>query len=484
MKKLISLIAAVAILATCLAVMPMTSLAAGKGDVNNDGKITTADVRKILVMVTTEATATEQQIYWGDYNVNGSLDTTDARTLLEFTLNMIDTTAPDYSKPTGDDWWGEHSIAVLGDSISFGAGVTDSIAESSYVGLVKKAVAAANGGNMNYGFTSAYPSLWTNPRTDEIHAWPERTKNSGSNDWICDYDETTGLGGEDGHRLVSVAMTSVTMWSMLTYELQDQYKDDYEYFCVYYQAKPNAGNFAIADGNGGEVPDIHGSKSYIDASKNTTATTDETRRSAFYRLSDCPDGKIRICAGSQTNADHPISITGIGYYKNLDEETVTFNNYSRGGLSLQRVEDVVLDQVAASDTLIFALGYNDIHFYLDKVQDGTFAERIDYLIKKCNENGTNVIVNDDVWFNEYMYKNTNKWDDARIENFRVWHTYLKDQLKRLARETNGIYIDQQNVIGSDKILAELNSAGADGVHPPKAGHAMMAENVIEALGLN
>ena len=44
MKKLISLIAAVAILATCLAVMPMTSLAAGKGDVNNDGNVNNRDL--------------------------------------------------------------------------------------------------------------------------------------------------------------------------------------------------------------------------------------------------------------------------------------------------------------------------------------------------------------------------------------------------------------------------------------------------------
>ena len=483
MKKLISLIAAAAILMACVASFPMTSLAAGKGDVNKDGKVNTADVRELLMIVATEKTPTEQQMYWGDYNINNTLDTTDARTLLDITLRAESNKAPVYATPTGSDCWGERSIAVLGDSISFGAGVTDSIAESSYVGLVKKAVAAANGGNMNYGFTSAYPSLWTSPRTDEIHAWPERTSTNGKTDWICDYDETTGLGGEDGHRLVSVAMTSITRWSMLTYELQDEYKDDYNYFCVYYQARPDAGNFAIADGNQGEVPDINGSKAYINAAANTTSTTNETRRTAFYRLSDCPDGKIRICAGSATDADHPITITGIGYYKDLNEETITFNNYSRGGLSLQRVKDVVLDQVASADTLIFALGYNDIHFYLDKVQDGTFSERIDYLIKKCNENGTNVIVNDDVWFNEYMYKNTNKWDDARIESFRVWHTFLKDELKRLARETNGIYIDQQNEIGSDKILAELNSSGADGVHPPKAGHAMMAENIIEALGL-
>lgn len=483
MKKLISLIAVAAILMTCVASFPMNAFAYGKGDVNKDGKVNTADVRALLVLVATEKTPTEQQVYWGDYNINGVMDTTDARTLLDITLKAESNKAPVYSAPTGSDWWGERSIAVLGDSISFGAGVTDSIAESSYVGLVKKAVAAANNGNMNYGFTSAYPSLWTNPRTDEIHAWPERTQNSGGNDWICDKDAATGLGGEDGHRLVSVAMTSITKWSVLTYELQEQYKDDYDYFCVYYQAKPNAGDFVIADGKGGEVPDIKGSKAYIHAGANTTSSTDETRRTEFYRLSDCPDDKIRICAGSRTDADHPISITGIGYYKNLNKETVTFNNYSRGGLSLQRVENVVLDQVSASDTLIFALGYNDIHFYLDKVQDGTFSERIDYLIKKCKENGTNVIVNDDAWFNEYMYRNTNKWDTARIENFRVWHTFLKDELKRLARETNGIYIDQQKEIGSDKILAELNSSGADGVHPPKAGHAMMAENVIEALGL-
>lgn len=477
MKKWISLLTAVAVLTACVASMPMTSLAVGKGDVNNDGKISTADVRMMLKMVAEEKTPTEQQMYWGDYNVNGTLDTTDARTLLEMTLVADSDRAPNYAAPQKLDHWGDRSITLLGDSISFGVGSTGSITEYSYVGLVKKAYAAANNGNMNYGFTSAYATSWQpGNRSDELHNWPERTETNGETDWVCD-------GDEDGNRLCSVAMTAKKPWAVLTYELRPEYKDDYNYFCIYYQAKKDAGNFVVADGASGEVADIHGNKNYIVASDNTTATTNETRRTAFYRLSDCPDGKIRICSGALTSENTPISITGIGYYKDISTETVTFNSYTRGGIALSNMSDKVLDIVSSSETLIVALGFNDVHYNYEKVQNGTFKERVDYLIEQCKKNGTNVIVNDYVWFNTSLYQDTWGWDDARLETFRGWHTYTKDQLKRLARETGGIYIDQQKEIGSDKILADLNSSKADQIHPSNAGHAMIAENVIEALGL-
>ena len=55
---------------------------------------------------------------------------------------------------------------------------------------------------------------------------------------------------------------------------------------------------------------------------------------------------------------------------------------------------------------------------------------------------------------------------------------VKGELERLADETNGIYLDVQAIHGD-----ALMDALADGVHPNADGHALIAQSVIEALGL-
>ncbi len=473
MKRLLSCILAASIVMAALTVGAASTSAAGKGDFNNDGLVNTTDVRDMMTMVAYDGTPSQQQLWWGDFSVNGVIDTSDARDLLRQVMLSTDASAIDYAHPTGDDWWGEKSIAVLGDSISFGAGAADPLPQNSYISYVKRAVQAANGGNMNYGFASAYPTVWVGTNQHEIHKWPVRSENAdGTTQWTCD-------GDEDGKRLISVGMTSVTPWSTITYTLRSTYVNNYDYFCVYYHAVDNGGMFCIANGAGGEVADVNGSKLYV-----TTATSNErTKRTAFYRLSDCPKDanglpQITICHDGTTN---PVTITGIGYYKDISGDAVTFNSYTRGGISLVNMSDMVLSQVAASDTLILGLGFNDALFNYNRVNNGEFADRIDYLINAVNENGTQLIVNDYCWDNpayiEKYYADQSTRD--LVEQTRL---YVKSELQRLARETGGVYIDQPALLGQ-AINDDLNSEGADGIHPTSAGHRMMAKQVVAAMGL-
>lgn len=373
--------------------------------------------------------------------------------------------AINYANPTAANYWGERAITLLGDSISFGVGASDPLPETSYVSYVKKAVQAANGGNLNYGFTSAYAGHWQPGNfAFELHGWPTHsTFADGTTHWVCD-------NIDKGTRLTSVAMISSTPWSWITYSLREAYAEQCEYFCVYYHVEPNAAHFCIADGNGGEVADVGGSKAYINTA--SPDGTEYTTRTAFYRLSDCPKDenglpKITICHDGTTN---PVSITGIGYYKDISENGITFNSFTRGGISLVNMSDTVLQQVAKSDTFILALGYNDITLS-NRVIAGEFTAKIDRLIELCKANGTKVIVNDVTWHQD-------AYAGSAVEQAQ---TIVRSDLRRFARETGGIYINQPELLG-DAILEDLNTKG-DGIHPSSDGMRLVAQNVVAALGL-
>ncbi len=465
MKRQFAILSAVAVLMLMFASVPMTALAAGKGDFNNDGNINTTDVRKMLSSLIAGVAPTQQQLWWCDYTIDDTVDTGDARILLKELLGGNSMDAFNYATPTKTNYWGERAITLLGDSISFGVGASDPLPETSYVSYVKKAVQAANGGNMNYGFTSAYAGHWQpNNFAFELHSWPTHsTFADGTTHWVCD-------NIDKGTRLTSVAMISQTPWSWITYSVREAYADQYTYFCVYYHVEPDAAHFCIADGNGGEVADINGSKAYINTA--SPDGTEYTTRTAFYRLADCPKDanglpKITICHDGTNN---PVTITGIGYYKDISENGITFNSFTRGGISLVNMSDMVLQQVTKSDTFILALGYNDTSLS-DRVIAGEFTAKIDRLIELCKANDTNVIVHDVTWHIDF---------DSAGKMLQA-QTIVREQLRRFARETGGIYINQPELLG-DAIIDDLVNKG-DRIHPTSEGMRLVAKNVVEAMGL-
>lgn len=495
MKMMKTAVAVTLALVMLLSALPMAASAGGKGDFDQNDRVDTNDVRVLMNSIAKGKDITLTQQLWTDLDMDSKITTTDARKLLSAVMTDEFTPVTDYAKPTDTDHWGENSIAVLGDSISFGVGTSNTVSSSdpvlstggiperSYVSFVKKAVQNANNGKMNYGFTSAYPTAWPGvARSEEIHAWPDRSENSGSTDWVCD-------GNDDGARLTSVGMTSVTPWSTITYRLRTDYCQSYSYFCVYYDAVSDGGMFCVADGNGGEVADVNGSKLYV----STKSSTRETKRTAFYPLSGCATDsngspKITICHDGTSD---PVTITGIGYYKTLPQTNnadgyVTFNSFTRGGISLINLSDDVLDKATSADTFIMGLGFNDFNFNHVRVNNGEFAAKIDTLIRLCNEKGTQVIVNDYAINNPVLRAN---WIDSQ----KSANAIVKAELKRFAEETNGIYIDQEALWG-DALYASVNDKNeigsgssmteGDKIHPNHAGHKMMAEAVVAALGLS
>ncbi len=465
MKRLLAVCLSVVMLVAMMSVMPLTASAFAKGDLNNDSRVDTLDVRLIMRAALGAVSVTAQQMHAGDMNPDSALTTSDAQALMRLLLrsDSSEVRHVEHAYPDSTDEWGERSIALIGDSMSYGAWAQDALPEHSYVSFVKKAVQKANDGNMNYGFVSANPQIWTQNTAGTFESFEIHKKVSSTN-----WDSSV----KSGDRLFFYGYTSSTPAAQLTYRLRTAYVNSYDYFCVYYQAQPGGGTFCLTDMSGNDIADVTGDNSYID----TASSESVTMRTALYPLDACAkDSGCPLISIYHDTSGKPVTITGIGYYKNQSADTVTFNSFSLSEQKLGDVSDRVLDQAASADTLIVAMGYNDAYYGAGNVNNGTFAAKIDHLIAVCNENGTNVIVTDHVWSNP---------DKIAVPAVQAT---VKSELRRLAKETGGIYIDQQAL--NPELIDTLNGSAingnkpGDGIHPNDEGHRIIAQNIIEAMGL-
>lgn len=452
MKRLLAMLSVVALLLTALWTAPFTALAAGKGDINNDGYITSADARLLLRACIGETALTQRQIWWGDYDCDGTVTSKDARRLV---LHVLEGDGvADFVHVTQENIFGDRSVSVIGDSISYGSG-SGEIPQSSYVGIIRQAVNAQTGCD-NYGFSSVRSQTWesdASSRSYGINAWPEMVGT-----WAEERNQTY---------LMWDGFTSCTNWNYMDFKIRDGY--EYKYFCVYYQAGPEQGKFSVGsvvDGAGYDQTAIDGSGPIFDC----YAPTAGAARTAFFRTADFNNRTIRIAVqGSGKN----VTITGFGYYNDISDTAVTVNNFSSGGLQLAGsgsletgVSKDILKVAAKADTLIFSLGYNDSHFTNSRA---LFTEKIDYLIEQVNTNGTQLIVNDMCWYIPSFTAISMDYDNIQ------WY---KSELKRLAEKTNGIYLDQQAING-DAVIGTIT----DGAHPNATGHRMIAETILKAMGV-
>ncbi len=352
---------------------------------------------------------------------------------------------------TATDVFGEHSITIIGDSMPHGAATVD-INENSWPSLLKKAINAKTGDN-NYGFTSVEGTLWSQPMSYDMHSFPEteegfKIRGDAGKGWT-EYRTAELLGTKGLGSSVNGATLTFTP------------KERFRFFCVYYEGGADYGTFDVLDSAGNVLLSAD------------AAQSDGYTRTEMIDMTALPeDNKIVLKATS----DKEIIFTGIGYYNTPDG--VVVSNYANGGLQLAGtgvaadgnttgLDKKFLEMATKSGTLIFSLGYNDAYFASDM---DVFAEKIDFLIEKANENGTKVIVNDTVW--------DKSGGDKLIQIRYPRVNKVKEQLKRLAEETGGVYVEQQAIHG-DAILETC----ADGVHPNIEGHAMLAQALLDAMGL-
>ncbi|MBQ9414415.1 MAG: SGNH/GDSL hydrolase family protein [Clostridia bacterium] len=356
------------------------------------------------------------------------------------------------------DAMGEHAITILGDSISHGANAED-IANDSWVALFKKAINAKTGSD-NYGYTSTEGTLWNaNGTYTELHAFPK------SNNGFKDRGDK-GVGWTE-YRSAELLGTKGLGSSKKGDWLQFEPSTLYPYFRVYYEAGSKYGRFTVGGGDGETIADVNG-ETVVDCHADERSYA----RTALYDSSLLGDSVIRITADS----DEQVLITGIAYYSHPDG--VVVNNYSNSGLqfagtgkaqngNMTGLDDSIVDFAVTSGTLIFALGYNDSHYFDDYK---LFSQKIDHLIEVANANGTSVIVNDLCW-------DFDEGDDKYHDRYQFL-TDIRDELRRLAEETNGLYVSAQEIYGQ-----ELLDTIADGAHPSAEGHRMIAQALLDAVGV-
>ena len=434
-----------------------------RGDADADGTTSSSDARLIIRAITEETAGNLEKAVFtaADYNGDDKITTTDVRGVLGSLMgNKVD-----YLDIQKRDVLGDHSITILGDSIGHGSATGD-IPNNSYVGRLNHRITELTG-STNYGFTSVEGTLWNTPLAYEMHSFPTSTtgyKNPGEAGDAWTEHRTAWLLGTKG-------LGGTKHWSGLIFTVQKTFK----YFCVYYEAGPSYGTFSVAtlnsDGNGIDLPDVNGN-----VMVNCRQETETYRRTAMYDMSQLIDNKICIAIQSDDNSE--VIITGIGYYD--DPDAIVVNNFSNGGLELggngpdsygniTGLDYKFLDMASQADVLIFELGGNDAHFDSDL---DVFEQKIDYLVKKVKQNNCKLIVNDTVFYIPEAANHGVWMDKTRID-------WVKGQLKRLAEETGGIYIDQQGTLGDSLI----NTIG-DYFHPSAEGHRMMAELLFEAMGID
>lgn len=142
-----------------------------------------------------------------------------------------------------------------------------------------------------------------------------------------------------------------------------------------------------------------------------------------------------------------------------------FNNYSLSGIALTEINNEVLTLNTDANLVFFALGVNDRW----KSNFTDFQNKINYLIS--------------------IYSNPNLNSQLVVLDFSWYWTIeedkIKQELKRLADNTNAIYIDFNKVLGN-KTLEELKNIGfleTDDIHPPIKGHQYLAEVIAKKVGL-
>ncbi|MGN7443529.1 SGNH/GDSL hydrolase family protein [Pseudomonas lactis] len=333
------------------------------------------------------------------------------------------------------------SIYILGDSISHGAFAGDSY-RNSWPNILKRCL-NLDFGSISYGFTplmtmGAGPTL-----TQDIHeillsppgAWQAR-------------EASTGSYIPQGLSWVSTASGNILSSTIPTFQNR---------VFVWYIGNPGGGTFDIK---------ING---VVAASVNTSAASVTPINVQVVALTADKAGFSKIeCV---TTSAAKVELCGFSYVG--PENTLTVNNFSNSGRRLRWVDESVINSMMNGTALfIMALGYNDSgDNQTNPAYFSEFKQRIDWLISYANLYEVPVVVPDFVWIGDPT-------DVTRLE------------LKRLAKETKGVYIPFPDMFkkaygaASDLYRRDTLKLFTDGAHPNIAGHKYIAETVAKRLGLS
>lgn len=211
---------------------------------------------------------------------------------------------------------------------------------------------------------------------------------------------------------------------------------------------------------------------------NTAGTQQYNTNTANVPLVDDGTGTCTVLI-TKTDAN-PVEINNL-YNLKTANVTITdlnnrmqFHNYAKSGRALKDMTEENITRCCNSAGLIVSLGYNDwfLGADTDNAIFAAFKQRIDWLIHYANVYKTLVVVQDFVWY-------------ASLKTSRT-----RQQLKRLANATRGIYIPYPDQFFSDgsqptQSPLQLNTPlflWADAAHPNALGHELIFSTLANAMG--
>ena len=336
---------------------------------------------------------------------------------------------------------GKKGLVILGDSISAGA-FAGNLYSNGWARLLARSVNGELGAG-SYGFTPML-TLGDSQPYESIDIHNVSFVNVGSG-W------SAKEGSNGSTYLNGFAFRSINSGNKITFSLPSFMRRA----LIHHANQAGGGSFTITV-NGTLVATVNTS-SNTDASAVTEVATPDNQY-----------GAVTIIIEATNNL--PVDILGVSYLSSALEPCV--QNFSTSGRRSHDVGLSVLNTVLSnSSAVIFALGHNDFGA-TDPTYIAETTQVITNMITSANSNGTKIIVPDFCW-------------SAPSSN------WMRTQLKRLAKETNGVYIDFPKMFAkNDGSPADstwlINNLGlfVDGSHPNAKGNEFIFEVIAKSMRLS
>jgi len=337
-----------------------------------------------------------------------------------------------------NDKWSNKSIALIGDSISWGSNSPD-VFNDSYAGVLRKLI-LADKGSTNIGFVSLRAEVTNTGGTyNDFHTVTK------SGTWLQ-------LVGDDAETMVSgYAYYSQDAGAYLDVTCPSASK----FMRVFYRRNTSGGVFKVSmDGGVNWGADI-----------DTSGSEDGSAITPFYTMIDNGIGKseirIQVVSGQ-------VSLSGIQYIDSISD--FSFNNFSDPGRKGIYVDDSVIDAVTRSTAVVWALGVNDNGS--TEAEKNVFRAKLDRLRTKVAENKTKLYVVDFMWG-------------------RTPENWVREELAKVCNSTdNALYIALPDLLTSSGfpitptvLSGTYGFLDSDNVHPTSFGHKIIAETMAQAMGL-
>jgi len=355
-------------------------------------------------------------------------------------------------------------VVVLGDSISAGA-YFGNAHTNGWPNLLSKAINHQFGArNIGAMPTDSLYNVVPVYNTDQLHAvtwtgdWGPRTASPAPYDFpVGNVGAAAGdaVNGKTVSSSASGAYVEIVIPAINAVGL------------IYYVGRPGGGTFNVTV-NGVAAPAL-----------NTANATLLYNKIHAISLTDDGTGE---CTVRLTKADtSPTELQSVIQYRKGDggpeEHHLLMNvcNWSVSGRQLEAMTEQGIINATNCACLIMALGYNDRFAETDDTYYANYLQRVEWVIEYANINQCLVVVPDFCWY----------WPKS---------SRVRTQLRRIAEETNGIYIpfpdkffpDGRIVVDTTPVATELVDPlklFADNAHPNYKGNELIFAQIAEALGL-